>query len=225
VAANVVGEARSQGPQVTVNTLARTSARKVKTEGYNFGKSGKLTAIARCKAGPKSTLASASAPVPASTLTTIGHGTATAKCPRGEHIVFGGFRGERDASAPNYVFINVVAALRTNGRSWTVRALNVYSDGSGTVEALAYCGKVGKTKTRTGTMPLGQFETGTAKAVCPRGTKVRYGGFKRQPGTPGRVDLNAIKRSGDRRLRVTGTEGFYLLPQDEMGLTAIAYCR
>ena len=37
--------------------------------------------------------------------------------------------------------------------------------------------------------------------------------------------MNALKRSGDRRLRVTGTEGFYLNPTDTMGLKAIAYCR
>jgi len=225
VAANVVGEARSSGPLVTVNTLARTTARKVATKAYNYGESGHLTAIARCKARPKSTLVSETAPVPASTITSLGTGSATAECPRGQHIVFGGFRAKRDPTAPDYVFIYVTAALRTGARSWTVRALDSNTEGSGTVEALAYCGDAGRTQARTDTVALGQFETGTAEATCPRGTKARYGGFQRQPGTPGRMELNALKRSGDRRLRVTGTEGFYLNPTDAMGLTAIAYCR
>jgi hypothetical protein len=225
VAANVVGEASYIGPHVTVNTLARTSGRKVETQAYNFGESGELTVITRCKNQPKPTLESATAPVPAATSTDNGHGTATARCPRGKRIVFGGFRAERDAGAPDYVFIYVTSAMRTHGRSWTVRALNTNSDGSGTVEALAYCGHVDKTEARTDTIALGQFETGSAHATCPRGTKVRYGGFQKQPGTPGRAELNAIKRSDSRHLRVTGTEGFYLTPGDTMGLTAIAYCR
>jgi hypothetical protein len=227
VAANVVGEAGGSAafPHITVNTLARTSARKVETKGYNYGERGKLTAIARCKTRPKSTVESATASVPAATSTSNGQGTATAECPRGTGIVFGGFRAERDKAAPDYVFIYVTSARRTGGRSWTVTALNSSTGGSGTVEALAYCGDVGRTESRTDTVGLGQFETGSADATCPRGTKVRYGGFKQQAGTPGRMELNAIKRSGDRDLRVTATEGFYLNPQDKMGLVAIAYCR
>jgi hypothetical protein len=226
VAANVVGQASSPpGPHLTVNTLARIGTRKVETKGYNYGESGKLTAIARCKTRPRSTLERATAPVPAATISGNGQGTATARCPRGQGIVFGGFRAERDPGVPDYVFIYVTTAMRTHGRTWTVHALNSSTDGSGTVEALAYCGDVRPTEARTDTIGLGQFETGSAEATCPRGTKARYGGFQRRPGTPGRLELNALKRSGERRLRVTGTEGFYLTPGDEMGLTAIAYCR
>ena len=164
-------------------------------------------------------------PVPAATSTGDGEATATAQCPPGKRIVFGGFRAKRAADAPDYVFIEVTSAIRAKGQRWTVHAINVYSDGSGTVEALAYCGNVGKAKARTDTVALGQFETGSAQATCPRGTQVGYGGFKKQAGTPGQVDLNAIERSDQRRLRVTGTERFYLSPGDTTGLTAIAYCR
>ena len=224
VAASVVGEAASSGPHVTVNTLARAGTRTVKTEAYNFGDPGGLTAIAGCKAQPKSRLETATAPVPAAT-SDSGEATATAQCPRGKRIVFGGFRAKRDADAPDYVFIEVTSATRAKGQRWRVHALNVYTDGSGTVEALAYCGNVGKTKARTDTVALGQFETGSAEATCPRGTQVGYGGFKKQAGTPGEVNLNAIKRRDERRLRVTGTERFYLSLGDTTGLTAIAYCR
>ena len=136
-----------------------------------------------------------------------------------------GLSRKRAADAPDYVFIEVTSATRANGQRWSVHALNVYSDGSGTVQALAYCGNVGNAKARTDAVALGQFETGSAQATCPRGTQVGYGGFKKQAGTPGQVDLNAIERSGERRLRVTGTERFYLSPGDTTGLTAIAYCR
>lgn len=225
VAANVVGQAASAGPQVRINTLARTGRRTVTTEAFNFGKPGKLTAIARCETRPASELTSATVPVPAATSTEIGEATATAQCPAGKRIVFGGFRAKRAADAPDYVFIEVTSATRANGQRWRVHAFNVYSDGSGTVEALAYCGNVGNARARTDTVELGQFETGSARATCPRGTQVGYGGFKKQAGTPGQVDLNAIERTGKRRLRITGTERSYLSPGTTTGLTAIAYCR
>lgn len=225
VAANVVGDAASGGPQVVVNTLARTGPRTVMTKGYNYGQPGKLAVITRCQTRPKSTLASATVPVPAATSTASGEAIATAQCPPGKRIVFGGFRAKRDADAPNYVFIEVIAATRAHGQRWSVHALNVSPDGAGTVEALAYCGNVNNAKPQTDTVALGQFGTGTAQATCPLGTQVGFGGFKKEAGTPGQVDLNAIERSGERRLRVTGTERFYLSPGDTTGLTAIAYCR
>ena len=224
VAANVVGEAASSGPFVEVNTLARTGERKVKTKAYNFGSPGHLTAIARCRTRPRSKLVSATAPVPASTINGSGEGTATAKCPRGKQIVFGGFRARRNAGAPDYVFLEVDSAKRVKGQRWRVHAFNVSSDGSGTVQALAYCGKVRKTQARTATTALGQFETGSAEAKCRRGATVRYWGFEWTPDTPGEIALNAIKRSAPRRLRVTATERFYLSPGTTTGLTAIAYC-
>ena len=110
VAANVVGDAASPGPQVVVNTLARTGRRTVTTKAFNFGEAGKLTAIARCETGPKSGLTTATAPVPAATNTKWGEATATAQCPPGKRIVFGGFRAKRVADAPGYVFIEVTSA-------------------------------------------------------------------------------------------------------------------
>ncbi len=225
VAAEVVGQAALMGPRVEVNTLARTGRRTVTTTAFNTGNPGKLTAIARCETRPRSVLTSATVPVPAATSTADGEATATAQCPPGKRIVFGGFRATRDADAPAYVVIEVTSATRANGQRWRVHAINVYSDGAGTVQALAYCGKVGKAKALTGTVALGQFKTGTAVATCPRGTRVGYGGFIKQAGTPGQVNLNALQGSGERRLRVTGTERFYLSPGDTTGLTAIAYCR
>ena len=131
---------------------------------------------------------------------------------------------KRDADAPGYVFIEVTSATRAKGQRWSVHARNVYSDGSGTVQALAYCGNVGKAKARR-TRSRRSIRDRQRRGHVPRGTQVGYGGFKKQVGTPGQVDLNAIERSGERRLRVTGTERFYLSPGDTTGLTAIAYCR
>ncbi len=225
VAANVVGQAASSGPQVMVNTLARIGTRTVTASAFNTGEPGKLTVITQCQTGPRSALTSATAPVPAATSTANGEATATAQCPPGKRLVFGGFRATRDAGAPDYVVIEVTSAIRASGQRWMVHALNVYSDGSGTVEALAYCGNVGNAEARTSTVALGQFQTGTAQATCPSGTHVGYGGFTKQAGTAGQVDLNAIESSGESRLRVTATERFYLSPGDTTGLTAIAYCR
>ena len=217
-AANVHGDATESGPNVVVNTLVRPTKRKLSTEAYNFGTAGELTAIARCKKGPKSKRVSES-----TTLEQYEEDSVTATCPKGKRIVFGGFYGEReDAFSAPSVF--VTAARRSGARGWTVEGSNA-GDLPGELEALAYCGKVGRTKARTDTISLGQFELGSAEAVCPLGTKVRYGGFEKMAGTPGRVELHALERTGGRRLRVTASEGFYLTPGDEMGLTAIAYCR
>jgi hypothetical protein len=218
VAANVHGDAAESGPRVVVNTLVRPSKRKLTTEAYNFGDTGELTAIGRCEKRPRSKPVSES-----TTLEQYEEGSVTASCPKGKRIVFGGFHGEReDAFSAPGVF--VTAARRTGARGWTVEGSNA-GDLAGELEALAYCGKTGKTKARTETIGLGQFELGSAEASCPRGTHVRYGGFEKVAGTPGRVELHAMERKGGRRLRVTASEGSYLSPGDEMGLTAIAYCR
>jgi hypothetical protein len=218
VAADVHGDAAVSGPRVVVSTLVRPTARKLSTQAWNFGDPGELTAIARCKKRPKARQASES-----TTLEQFEEDSVTVRCPKGKRIVFGGFRGEReDAFSAPSVF--VTAARRTGARAWTVEGSNA-GDLPGELRALAYCGKTGKTQTHTDTINLGQFELGSAEAVCPRGTKVRYGGFEKVAGTPGRVELHALERRGGRRLRVTASEGFYLLPGDEMGLTAIAYCR
>jgi hypothetical protein len=221
VGAGVVGE--TGAPSVEVNTMAGKGERKVKTKGYNFGGPGNLTAIARCSRRPSFQLRSTTVPVPASTNTTTGEGTATARCPHGTRILFGGFQAKRDPGAPSYVFVEVNSAKRVKGEGWRVHAFNVSSDGSGTVQALAYCAKVGKTEARTATTELGQFETGSAVAKCPRGETVRYGGFEHTPGTVGDIGFNALERTAPRRLRVTATERYYISP-DTTGLTAIAYC-
>ena len=92
------------GPQVVVNTLARTGRRTVITKAFNTGQPGMLTAIARCETGPKSELTTATAPVPAATSTGNGEATATAQCPPGKRIVFAGFRAKRAADAPRLRF-------------------------------------------------------------------------------------------------------------------------
>lgn len=224
VGAGVVGETgTSPAPSVQVNTMAGKGERKVKAGGFNYGEPGNLTAIARCSKRPSSKLSSATARVPASTNTTTGEGTATARCPHGTRILFGGFQAKRDPGAPSDVFVEVNSAKRVKGEGWRVHAFNVSSDGSGMVQAQAYCAKVGRTETRTATAELGQFETGSAVAECPRGETVRYGGFEHTPGTVGDIGFNALERTAPRRLRVTATERFYVSP-DMTGLTAIAYC-
>jgi hypothetical protein len=226
VGAGVVGETGtpSPAPSVEVNTLVGKGERKVETGGYNSGgRSGNLTAVARCSKRPSFKLRSATVTVPASTNTTTGEGTATARCPHGTRILFGGFRAKRDPGAPSNVFIEVDSAKRVKGERWRVHAFNVYSEGPGTVQALAYCAKVGRAEPRTATAALGQFETGSAVAKCPRDKTARYGGFEHTPGTGGEIGFNAIEHTAPRRLRVTATERFYVSP-DTAGLTAIAYC-
>jgi hypothetical protein len=212
-------------PVVVVSEVARPGKRRVRVSGSNRGgEDGELTLIARCKKGPRSKLASATTSVPPAGMEGSVE-SATAKCPRGTRIVFGGFRTEvRPLDSPDNPIVFPTAAKRTGPRHWTVEGTN-FADGpddAGDVTALAYCGDVKKTQARTQTVGKAAFEVGSAEARCARGTKLQYGGFDgtNPDEAPALSFLTAFHRVNNRTFRV-GHVAFAGAAE----LTAIAYCR
>ena len=220
-----VGDPLGGDAVVMLNEVARPGKRRARVSGSNRGgEDGELTAIARCKKGPRSVLASESITLPPAGMEPEAE-SVTAKCPRGTRIVFGGFRTEiRSLDVPDNPFVVPTAAKRVGDRRWRVEGTNI-ADGpedAGKLTALAYCGDVGRTKKRTETATKAAFEFDTAEARCPRGTKLRYGGFDgTNPEEMLAVSLlTAFHRVNNRTFRAGHVA--FAGPAD---LTAIAYCR
>jgi hypothetical protein len=227
VGVNAVGEAEdlfTGGPGVSLGEVSRPGKRRAQAAGINLGSgSGDLTVIARCKRQPKSKRESKIATVPPAGMD-LETESVSAKCPRGERIVFGGFRAEqRSASEPPGSIIVPTGAKREGARRWTVEAFN-FADGpddAGELASLVYCGDVKRTGAHTETEAVEPFETGSATARCPRGTKLRYGGFEAHSTINGAIFVTGLERTGGRTFRASGF-AFSMTPLD---LTAIAYCR
>jgi hypothetical protein len=218
-------EVMAGDPVVTLNEVARPARRRARVSGSNRGTDeGDLTAIVRCKKRPRAKITSASTSVPPAGMESEVE-SVTAKCPPGTRIVFGGFRTEfRPSDAPDNPIVFPTAAKRTGPRDWTVEGTNLADgpDDAGDLTALAYCGDVESTQKRTATTSTDAFDVGVADARCPRGTKLRYGGFD---GTNPQeavalTFLNAFHRLNNRTFRAS-----HLAFAGAADLTAIAYCR
>jgi hypothetical protein len=226
VGVNAVGEAEDLfggGPAITLGEISRPGKRRAQAAGTNVGSgSGDLTAIARCKRQPKSKPESKSITIPPAGMEVEVESVST-KCPRGKRIVFGGFRAEqRSASDPPGSIIVPTAARREGARRWTVEAFNLADgpDDSGELESLVYCGDVKRTEAHTETEAVQPLEPGRATARCPRGTKLRYGGFEGATTPNGAIFVSGLARTGGRTFQASGF-AFSMTPLD---LTAIAYC-
>jgi hypothetical protein len=90
---NVVSGGYAVAPPVdsfSVNLNKRTSARTWKAHGVNYGSDAKLKAFALCQRKGTSQISQRSETV---VLAGPGTDTAVAECPRGSHLVGGGFKG------------------------------------------------------------------------------------------------------------------------------------
>jgi hypothetical protein len=228
VAAGARGEAgdivmKGQG-LVVLGEVARPGKRRARAAGRNIGgQDADLTAIARCKRQPRSKLASETITVAPQGMDVVVESVTTA-CPPGKRIVFGGFRAEQRSEPGPGPIILPTAARRTGPRNWTVEGYNL-ADGpndAGELTALAYCGDVKTTQARTKTVSTGTSDVGTAKARCPRGDKLRYGGFDgTNPEEAMALSMvTEFRRTNSRTFRVS-----HLAFAGAADLTAIAYCR
>jgi hypothetical protein len=118
---------------IWISALRRGSNRTWRASGLNLGNdAGKLTAVAYCGHVAKTTKHSASALVPARK-----RRSATATCPRGQKLAFGGFVAPLTYSAE---FVQIDSAVRASGRTWTAQAVNTSNSlTAGTLRSLAYC--------------------------------------------------------------------------------------
>jgi hypothetical protein len=94
-------------------------------------------------------------------------------------------------------------------------------DDAGELRTLAYCGDVKKTEPHTKIVTVDPLETESAAARCPRGTRLRYGGFEGTATTDGAILTTGLARTGNRTFRASGIA----LSMTPLDLTAIAYCR
>ncbi|CAN5643468.1 hypothetical protein BH10ACT11_BH10ACT11_07150 [soil metagenome] len=201
-----------------IGALTRPSSRKLRAGSYVGSlEEPELTAIATCAPGPKSSAESKK--------TRLGVGvesSATATCPHGDRIVFGGFRG--DLTGMNQYVTPLVARAKAKGEKWKVTGLNEGQNSAGDLTAVAYCGNAKKVKERSDTEVLGAYpDEGTASATCKKSERLAFGGFDvNVPGTSDDyVTIIEMKRKGSRTWSVTATNDGAPANND---VTAYAYC-
>jgi len=135
--------------------------------------------------------------------------SATAKCPSGEHVRFGGF-------------LNGVAGMhRMASNTWRVDGYNL--GGSANPKSIrltshAYCGRGPAPVERTKTVAITSF--GIATATCPAGKIVTGGGFLASPHAV--LALTRLERVASNKLLVSGYLRYGITKHAK--LTAIAYC-
>jgi len=141
-------------------------------------------------------------------------GSATATCPSGQHVLFGGFKN------------GFAGMRRTANNRWTVYG-EIFGSPSGAVSiglySMAYCGYGPVPSKATSTVVVrdigsDRYESGSATARCPAGTVVVAGGFATTPGVA--VMVTALERVAADLWRVTA----YLGSATPTALTSIAYC-
>jgi hypothetical protein len=118
---------------IWISVLRRTSNRAWKASGLNLGNDvGNLTSVAYCGHVAKTTEHSASKVVPAQQ-----RRSATATCPKGQKLAFGGFIAPLAYSGE---FVQIDRAVRASSRAWTAQAINLSTHSTtGTLRSLAYC--------------------------------------------------------------------------------------
>ena len=121
-----------QGASIVVNQMRRSGPRSVTVGGVNRGtEKGPLKAIAGCGAGGALDAHRASTKLPGDG----GRSAATARCPHGEHVVFGGFQAKGNDGAGPYLR----SLARPAPNRWRVGAFQ-FKRPNGTLKAIAYCG-------------------------------------------------------------------------------------
>jgi len=132
--------------------------------------------------------------------------SSTAKCPSGQHVLFGGFR-------------NGVAGMRKTATDrWTVDGFNLGGDPLD-MTSYAYCAKGPDSATKkTHTVPI--RSAATARARCPTGTVLVGAGFATRDKTV--LAVTRVERIGTDQVSVSAYLRFGITKSS--ALTAIAYC-
>jgi hypothetical protein len=144
--------------------------------------------------------------------------TVTARCPRGQFLVSGGFqRTDFRSDGGDYV----TESRAAGPKAWTVSG-HAFGTGSGELTAIAYCAKMKRPLLREVTSsPIAvgaaqQVETTTA--ACPGGTRLVTGGFSSGGEVNGLFSEGAINPDNTFTARSYGFFG------PVAGLTAYGYC-
>jgi hypothetical protein len=131
--------------------------------------------------------------------------SATARCPAGQNVLFGGYK-------------NGVAGMRRSANNdWTVDGFNL-GNGPLKLTSYAYCGKGSIPSRYTNSKVI--TSKGSATAKCPAGKVVLAGGFSTSPNTV--FAATRLARTAADRWQVAGYLRYGITKRTT--LTAIAYC-
>jgi hypothetical protein len=158
-------------------------------------------------------------PVPSKVTSTVelrGFGSATARCPAGTVVVAGGF-----AISP-HTKIRVNRLERVAADRWRVSA-SVFAVSHTALTSIAYCGPGPAPKLVSRTIdtrgPFDRTMVGTARATCPVGTTLAFGGAIVTTTGSQVIFLKTLRAETRSRWSVGGLGGI------GGRLTALAYCR
>lgn len=182
-------------------------------QSLSSSRGSRLTAVALCDTtGPAS--------VAEKTVSVAAHqvGSAVAKCPAGTVVVAGGFNTR---ALP---YAEVVKGLeRTAADSWRATILNIGSSAT-TIMAIAYCGPGPAPTLQSTQINIAGYRGGTARATCPGGTTLVFGGLVATVGWSNNLPhLIPFSFTADTTTTwsVAASNGSSVAGK----LTALAYCR
>jgi hypothetical protein len=144
--------------------------------------------------------------------------TVTARCPKGQSLVSGGFQ-RTDFRSDGGDYVTESHAVGTS--AWVVSG-HAYGTGSGELTAIAYCAQMKKpiiTEVASSPAPVAAGGSATATTpACPAGKRLVTGGFSSNGSTQGLFAQGTFRPDGT--FAVTQNGFFGPVPQ----LTAYGYC-
>jgi hypothetical protein len=144
--------------------------------------------------------------------------TVTARCPRGQYLVSGGFqRTDFRSDGGDYV----TESRASGANAWVVSG-HAYGTGSGELTAIAYCARMKRpmlTEVASSPAPVGASSAATTTTPgCPAGTGLITGGFSMNGST------NALFANGSFNPNGTWSASGYGFFGAAPQLTAYGYC-
>ncbi|HEY7267177.1 MAG TPA: hypothetical protein VH501_05750 [Solirubrobacterales bacterium] len=145
--------------------------------------------------------------------------TVTARCPKGQFLVSGGFQRTNFRSDGGDYITESRAASK---KAWTVTG-SAYGTGQGELTAIAYCARMKKprlTEVTSSPTPIAADQlSSTTTPSCPKGKRLVAGGFSNGNGSP-----NAFFAEGTINQNNSFTARSYGFFGPVSGLTAYGYC-
>ena len=147
------------------------------------------------------------------------HRSVTARCPKGQFLVSGGFQRTNFRSDGG----DYITESRASGpKAWTVSGSAYGPTGQGELTAIAYCAKMKKpklTQVRSGPVPVTANAVGsTTTSACPKGKRLVAGGFSSGGSS------NAFYAEGTINANNTFTSRSYGFFGPVSSLTSYGYC-
>jgi hypothetical protein len=144
--------------------------------------------------------------------------TVTARCPKGQFLVSGGFqRTNFRSDGGDYITESRMASKK----AWTVTG-SAYGTGQGELTAIAYCARMSKpklTEVTSSPAPIGASQlASTTTRSCPKGKRLVAGGFSNGGSPNAFFAEGAINRNNSFTARSYGFFG------PASSLTAYGYC-